>query len=221
MGLGISKFILAGQMSGAKVRATVAVLILLMLASCASSGAREAEIAAQEAAEVAAQQEAARVAEEQERQRVAEMRRQREAREAEQARLQAQRQREREEREREEQMLAEQARLAAERAERQERARQAEIAAAAAERQAKLDKISELEAQIASTQSRSSNDESSAIALGEAVVVAENLLDMLADEQAKYENTDEAGNTVEPLAKEQIAELEALKNELVGRARSQ
>ena len=54
----------------------------------------------------------------------------------------------------------------------------------------------------------------------QAIETAEELLTALAEEQAKYESTDEAGNTVEPLAKELIAELESVKNELVRQANS-
>ena len=56
--------------------------------------------------------------------------------------------------------------------------------------------------------------------LARAVETAEELLTTLAEEQAKYPNTDEMGNTVEPLAKELIAELESRKNELVRQANS-
>ena len=49
-------------------------------------------------------------------------------------------------------------------------------------------------------------------------MVAEELLDVLTTEQAKYERTDDYGNTLEPLAKELIAELEARKDSLVRQA---
>ena len=57
--------------------------------------------------------------------------------------------------------------------------------------------------------------------LQEAILVAEELLDVLTAEQAKYENTDETGNTVEDLAKDLIAELESRKDSLVRQATSQ
>ena len=41
------------------------------------------------------------------------------------------------------------------------------------------------------------------------------------DEQDKYENTDAAGNTLEPLAKDLIAELESRKDELLRQSNSQ
>ena len=49
----------------------------------------------------------------------------------------------------------------------------------------------------------------------EAILVAEELVEVLTSEQAKYENVDEDGNTVEPLAKELIAELEQRRERLV------
>ena len=51
--------------------------------------------------------------------------------------------------------------------------------------------------------------------------MAEELLQMLIAEQSKYENTDANGNTVNPLSKDLIAELEARKNELVRQSQSQ
>ena len=57
--------------------------------------------------------------------------------------------------------------------------------------------------------------------LAEAVEVAEELLAVLTEEQDKYENTDAAGNTLEPLAKDLIAELESRKDELLRQSNSQ
>ena len=51
--------------------------------------------------------------------------------------------------------------------------------------------------------------------LQEAILVAEEVLEGLTAEQAKYETTDEQGNTIEPLAKDQIAELQARKDDLL------
>ena len=62
-------------------------------------------------------------------------------------------------------------------------------------------------------------DEDRAVIMAEALTVAEELLNVLSNEQDKYENTDEQGNTVEPLEKELIAELEERKDDLVSRAR--
>jgi hypothetical protein len=57
--------------------------------------------------------------------------------------------------------------------------------------------------------------------LQEAKLVAEELLEILSAEQAKYENIDATGYTVEPLAKDLIAELEARKESLVRQVQSQ
>lgn len=195
----------------------LATAVLVALGACTSQAAREAELAAQVAAQAAVEQEAARVAQEQERRLAAEQQRQREAEAAERARLQAQRDRQAEEA----RQRAEAEREQREAAEQRERARLAAIAAAEAERQEKLDRIVELEAQIAALQVDVREDENDTVYLAEAVQVAEELLEALTAEQAKYENTDATGNTVEPLAKELIAELQARKDDLVRRAGSQ
>lgn len=182
--------------------------VLLTLAACSSPGAREAELAAQEAARVAAEQEQARL----ERERALTAERERQERAEAQARIQAQRDAEAA------RMRAEaEAREAAEReeAERRERERLAAIAAAEQERRQRLQRIASLEQQIAQIQQTTGDDQRRSALLREAIVAAEELLDALTAEQAKYENTDEQGNTVEPLAKELIAELEARKNNLV------
>ncbi len=184
------------------------VMLLAGLAACSSPGAREAEIAAQEAARVAAEQEQARL--ERERALVAE--RERRERAEAQAQIQAQRDAE------QARMRAEaEARAAAERAEaeRVERERLAAIAAAEQARRERLQRIASLEQQIAQIQQVAGADQRRSALLREAIVAAEELLDALTAEQAKYENTDEQGNTLEPLAKEMIAELEARKNSLV------
>ena len=192
-------------------------LLILALGACSSQAAREAELAAQEAQRVAAEQEATRVAQEQQRARAAELARQREAQAAERARLQE---------ERERQLAAARARAEEEQrqqeeAERREQARLAAIAAAEAEQQEKLERITQLEQQIATIQTDVSNDEVATAVLQEAILVAEELLEILSAEQAKYENTDATGYTVEPLAKDLIAELEARKDSLVRQVQSQ
>ncbi len=189
-------------------------VLVLVLGACSSQSAREAEMAAAAAEQAALDQEAARVAQEQERQRAAEAQRRREAEAAEQARLQAQRDRQAEEA----RMRAEAEQRQRDAAERRERARLAAIAAAETERQEKLERIAELEAQIAALQAQTRRDESSAVLLSEAVQVAEQLLEVLTAEQAKYESTDASGNTTEPLDKELIAELQERKDSLVRRA---
>ena len=192
-------------------------LLILALGACSSQAAREAELAAQEAQQVAAEQEAARIDQQQQRARTDELARQREAQAAERARLQEERDR---------QVAAARARAEEEQrqqeeAERREQARLAAIAAAEAERQEKLERITQLEQQIATIQTDVSTDEAATAVLQEAILVAEELLEILSAEQAKYENIDATGYTVEPLAKDLIAELEARKESLVRQVQSQ
>jgi hypothetical protein len=198
-----------------KSRAILVTVAMLTLASCASQGAREAELAAVEAERIAMEQEAAQVAVEQERARAAQL--QREQAEAERARVQAQRDRQLAEA----RARAEAERQVAEAEEQRERERLAAIAAVEAQRQEKLDRIAALEQQIASIQTDVVDEESRTASLAQAVEVAEELLVVLEDEQNKYENTDEAGNTLEPLAKDLIAELESRKDELLRQSNSQ
>lgn len=197
-------------------RALIGICIVLILGACSSQAARDAEFAAAEAARVATEQEAAQLEQEQARQQAAEQQRQRDLLAAESARDQAERERisaiaraeeEAERRRQEEIEAAGQARLA-------------EIAAAEALRQEKLDRITELERQIAAVRADTSNDEAVRRILQEAIEVAEDLLDVLTAEQAKYENTDADGFPVEPLAKDLIAELEQRKDDLVRQASS-
>ena len=191
--------------SAAKIRAVAATLILLVLASCASQVSREAEIAAVEAERVAIEQEAVQLAAVKARARAAELQLQRDREAAERARVEEARVR---------QIAEARARADA------ERERRAVIAAAEAERQDRLDRITALEQQIASIETEVGEEESRVTTLTRAVEAAEELLTTLAAEQFKYESTDDQGNTVEPLAKELIAELESRKNELVRQANS-
>ena len=199
--------------SAAKIRAVAATLIILVLASCASQASREAEIAGVEAERVAIEQEAVQLAADQARARAAELQLQRDRGAAERARVEEARVR---------QVAEARARADAEReaVEEAERERRAVIAAAEAERQDRLDRITALEQQIASIDTEVGEEESRVTTLTRAIETAEELLTILAAEQVKYENTDDQGNTVEPLAKELIAELESRKNELVRQANS-
>jgi|TARA_B110000971_G_scaffold184426_1_gene192163 Skp family chaperone for outer membrane proteins len=208
----------------AKIRAIIGMSMMLVIASCASSDSREAEIAVREAEVMTAEAETARLAEEATREQAARISRESDEQEAEEAMLQVRRDRVEVRRAERERIKMQEAELRTEQAtkERQVRqARQQEIAALAARRQAKMDRIAELELLILQTGNESVADEVSIMALNEAVNVAEDLLNALAMEQTKYEDTDSFGNTVEPLAKSLIAELESLKNELVRRSRSQ
>ncbi len=182
-------------------------LLVVGLASCSSRAAMEAEQAA------AAQAEIARVAEEQARFQAEALEGQRRA---EQARIEAERTRE-----------ADLARARAEQ-ERQQRdavagleiERQQAIAQAQVDRQQKLARIASLQAQIATLETSSSNNELANARYLEAIVVAEELLVVLTNELGKYENVDSNGNTASPLAKERIAELEQRKNSLVQEAQA-
>jgi hypothetical protein len=189
--------------SAAKIRAVAATLMLLVLASCASQASREAEIAGVEAERLAIEKEAVQLAADQAR--AAELQLQRDRGAAERARVEEARVR---------QIAEARARADA------ERERRAVIAAAEAERQDRLDRITALEQQIASIETEVGEEESRVTTLTRAIETAEELLTTLAAEQVKYENTDDQGNTVEPLAKELIAELESRKNELVRQANS-
>ncbi|MDA1289766.1 MAG: hypothetical protein O3C37_02700 [Proteobacteria bacterium] len=202
--------------SAAKIRAIVATLLLLVLASCVSQAAKDAEIAAVEAERVAVEQAALQVVANQARAREAELQAQRDQVAAERARVEEVRQR---------QLVEAKARADAEREEQEaiaqaERDRRAVIAAAQAQRQDRLDRITALQQQIASIETEVGEEGSKVAMLTRAIQTAEELLTTLTAEQAKYEDTDEQGNTVEPLAKELIAELESRKNELVRQANS-
>ena len=190
-------------------------VLLSAITACSSQSAREAAIAEAEVANMVVEQAASREAAEIERQRA----------EAEERRLLA----EAEERERrrlaqerqaaEAEARAEAQRLAREQAERAERERQAAIAAARAQRQEKLDRIAALEQQIADIQAGIDSDSQQALIMQQAIAAAEELLAALTAEVAKYELTDESGNTLDPLSKDLIAELETRKEELVEQAR--
>lgn len=210
----LQKFVARRFASAVNIRGVSATLMLLVLASCASQASREAEIAAFEAERVAAQQEASQLAADQASARDAELQLQRDREAAERTRVEQAR--ERQVVEARAQADAEhERREAAEEAERERRAVIAE-----AERQDRLERITALEQQIASIETEVDEEESRVTTLTRAIETAEELLTTLAAEQAKYENTDDQGNTVEPLSKELIAELESRKNELVRQANS-
>lgn len=175
----------------------------LVLAGCASSGSERnapeqgTVIEAQRIAEAAA---AARAAEERARIAAAEAERERQATAARQqaeqraqAEAAAQAQAERE--------AAARAQAAAE-----QRMRQAEAAQVA--------RIAELEAEIAAARASIGRVATANSKLEEAIATAEELLEVLNAEQLKYGNTNAAGEPVEPLQKDLIADLEARKDSL-------
>jgi len=193
-----------------QLRLIVVIGLLVVLQACNSGAAREAEIAAAESARIAAEQEVAQVAAEQARIRAAEEERERQLRLAEQSRLEAEAARRAEvariEAAQERQRLAE------------EQARRAAIAQAQAERQQRIDRVEQLESQIAQLESEISAGNVANDQYRAAITVAEELIGVLASEQAKYDSVDANGNTLEPLAKELIAELEARKDSLIRQA---
>jgi len=204
-----------------RVRFVALLLAVMVIGACTSRAAMEAEQAAVEQARVAAEQEAAQVAAEEARQRAAAEERERQARIQEQRRVEAERRRqaeiarqEAEARAEQEQQVREQARL------REERRRQeaASLAQVEQEREQKLARIAELESQIAEMQASVTTADEANILYAEAIQIAEELVGVLADEQAKYDNVDDQGNLLEPLATDLIAELEDRKNSLVREA---
>jgi hypothetical protein len=202
---------------------TVRTLLLttLVLGACTTQATRDAELAAQEAAILAEQQDAARLEQETARRQAALERRRGEVVAAAQARLQAREQATRERQAAQARAREDAERRAREEADRLESVRIEVLARVEAERQEKLQRIAELEQQIAGIESTATNDAATNEILLEAVAVAEQLVDALTEEQLKYENTDADGNTVQPLSKELIAELEDMKNDLVRQASSQ
>lgn len=180
-------------------RALALSLLLATLVGCASS-------ASQPVVDQASVIEAQRVADAEEARRAAQERARMEAAEAERVRQEALAQAEAA-------RAAEQARVQQEEDARQAAAAQ-ERRAAQAREQAQRDRIAALEAQIAELRDSTSRVSAANARLDQAIAAAEELLEALNEEQAKYGNTDAAGQPVEPLEKELIADLEARKDRL-------
>jgi hypothetical protein len=106
---------------------------------------------------------------------------------------------------------------AREAAELQRQQQQTEVARVQLEQQSR---IAELERRLAATEETASRREQANARLIQAITAAEELLQMLASEQLKYNDVDADGNTVEPLQKALISELEARKNALVREAQA-
>ena len=106
---------------------------------------------------------------------------------------------------------------AREAAELQRQQQQTEVGRLQREQQSR---IAELERQLAATEETANRREQANARLTQAITAAEELLQMLASEQLKYNNVDADGNTVEPLQKALISELEARKNALVREAQA-
>ena len=97
----------------------------------------------------------------------------------------------------------------AEQQQQREEERERSYSLAIVEQEQKMELVAQLEAQVILVQSALTQDEASIDSLREAILAAENLLAVLIAEQAKYENIDAFGETLEPLAKSLISELEA------------
>jgi hypothetical protein len=97
----------------------------------------------------------------------------------------------------------------AEQQQQREEERERSYSLAIVEQKQKMELVAQLEAQVILVQSALIQEEASIDSLREAILAAENLLAVLIAEQAKYENIDAFGETLEPLAKSLISELEA------------
>lgn len=213
--------VVTGIQDVSRLRLPLLIAATLVLGACSSRAALEAEQAAAEQTRVAAEQEAARVAAEEARMRAEAQERERQARLEEQRRQEAERQRQVEVARQEAEARAAAERRQREEAERREAQRRQEqqaVARAQAEREEKLARIAELEAQIAAMEANVAATENANSRYREAIAVAEELMGVLTAEQSKYENLDENGNPVEPLAKDLIADLESRKDTLVRQA---
>ena len=192
--------------------------------ACSSDLGRNVDLATQNAERAATQQALARAAQQKEQQRALEEEREREEikiarirqEQAEKAELEAERQRLVESEQR--RFEVEQRRRAEEIAAQLRRQEMEALVAVTAERDGKLARISELENQLNEIQLEVNNNDEAISALQSAISAAEELLEMLTDEQEKYEDIDEAGFPRTPLAKELLSELESRRDTLTREA---
>ena len=195
-----------------------------IIGACSSNLGRNVDLAAQNAERAATQQALARAAQQKEQQRALEEEREREEieiarirqEEAEKAKLEAERQMLAESEQR--RFEVEQRRRAEEMAAQLRRQEIEALVAVTAERDGKLARISELENQLNEIQLEVNNNDEAISALQSAISAAEELLEMLTDEQEKYEDIDEAGFPRTPLAKELLSELESRRDMLTREA---
>ena len=195
-----------------------------ILGACSSNLGRNVDLATQNAERAATQQALARAAQQKEQQRALEEEREREEieiarirqEEAEKEKLEAERQRLAESEQR--RFEVEQRRRAEEIAAQLRRQEMEVLVAVTAERDGKLARISELENQLNEIQLEVNNNDEAISALQSAISAAEELLEMLTDEQEKYEDIDEAGFPRVPLAKELLSELESRRDMLTREA---
>ena len=195
-----------------------------IIGACSSNLGRNVDLATQNAERAATQQALARAAQQKEQQRALEEAREREEieiarirrEEAEKEKLEAERQRLAESEQR--RFEVEQRRRAEEIAAQLRRQEMEALVAVTAERDGKLARISELENQLNEIQLEVNNNDEAISALQSAISAAEELLEMLTDEQEKYEDIDEAGFPRTPLAKELLSELESRRDMLTREA---
>lgn len=190
-----------------RLRRVLPLAVALVLTACASTGGGQSgpdQGTVVEAQRIEEQAAAARAA--QERARIAAVEAERE-RQAAAAQHQAEQRAQAEAAAQAEREAAARAQAAAE-----QRQRQAEAA--------QLARIAALEAEIAAARASTGGVATANARLEEAVATAEELLKILNAEQLKYGNTNAAGEPVEPLQKELIADLEARKNSLVQEAQA-
>ena len=195
-----------------------------IIGACSSNLGRNVDLATQNAERAATQQALARAAQQKEQQRALEEEREREEieiarirqEEAEKAKLEAERQRLAESEQR--RFEVEQRRRAEEIAAQLRRQEMEALVAVTAERDGKLARISELENQLNEIQLEVNNNDEAISALQSAISAAEELLEMLTDEQEKYEDIDAAGFPRTPLAKELLSELESRRDMLTREA---
>ena len=195
-----------------------------IIGACSSNVGRNVDLATQNAERAATQQALARAAQQKEQQRALEEEREREEieiartrqEEAEKAKLEAERQRLAESEQR--RFEVEQRRRAEEIAAQLRRQEMEALVAVTAERDGKLARISELENQLNEIQLEVNNNDEAISALRSAISAAEELLEMLTDEQEKYEDIDEAGFPRVPLSKELLSELESRRDTLTRQA---
>ena len=195
-----------------------------IIGACSSNLGRNVDLATQNAERAATQQALARAAQQKEQQRALEEEREREEieiarirqEEAGKAKLEAERQRLAESEQR--RLEVEQRRRAEEIAAQLRRQEMEALVAVTAERDGKLARISELENQLNEIQLEVNNNDEAISALQSAISAAEELLEMLTDEQEKYEDIDAAGFPRTPLAKELLSELESRRDMLTREA---
>ena len=195
-----------------------------IIGACSSNLGRNVDLATQNAERAATQQALARAAQQKEQQRALEEEREREEieiarirqEEAEKAKLEAERQRLAESEQR--RFEVEQRRRAEEIAVQLRRQEMEALVAVTAERDGKLARISELENQLNEIQLEVNNNDEAISALQSAISAAEELLEMLTEEQEKYEDIDAAGFPRTPLAKELLSELESRRDMLTREA---